>query len=70
MRLDFVADKILLEQLSLEEAQDEPLAALSDGPAPKGPVSHRAGGKKTFARSRRCLVCVPLRRTQSGTITH
>lgn len=26
---------ILLEPLSLEEAQDEPLAALSDGPAPR-----------------------------------
>lgn len=50
MRPDFVADKILLEQLSLEEAQDEPLAALSDGPAPKGPVSHRAGGKKIYLR--------------------
>lgn len=70
MRLDFVADKILLEQLSLEEAQDEPLAALSDGSAPKGPVSHRAGGKKIFARSRRCPACAPPHRAQSGTLTH
>lgn len=62
MRPDFVADKILLEQLFLEEAQDEPLEVLSDGPVPQGAgLSSRRRQKDIFARSRRCPAYAPSR---------
>ncbi len=51
MHPEFTADQILLEQLSqTEDAEDEPLAALSDEPLPKGPVSNRSGNKNTYLR--------------------
>lgn len=51
MHPEFTADRILLEQLSqVEEDQEESLIVLSDKPAPKGPVSQRSGNKKIYLR--------------------
>lgn len=44
------ADQLLLEQLFREEALEEPLTALSDKPAPKGPAANRSGGRMVYLR--------------------